>query len=446
MWTWRKPVSFVITILEGSLILFSAEWMLDVIGAGATATSSTDWHSTWTQSKEAEQVQDEIEEIHREGRKSPPVHAIQESDFATLWPTQLFYLSQRAFQSYWRNPTYLIAKLMLNTAGGLFIGFTFFKSDNTLQGTQNKLFVCTLLHICGWKLMNFSGNLYVHYPRGTTLQPAPGALHRFPQRLWGSRTSQSDVQLDSTGDISNTRWITVEYSWFDHLFPLLVLDSRFPYQPWRLYLPGIWYRVPSLLYNNRTGCRSNGTECRYRFRPFQHTLFFRHRIVSCQPIPLPTFNLMFVQQWCSSTISTIGMVEVDVPCLTIHLSHWGSPWPRYVTYESSTYPWHRLINFCSCWPAWNRMCSARACYPQPTQWTDVWWLLVHFHLKLWRLREQSWRLKRLSVLLFAYNWSIPAGKLQHTIQSSLEKPRHSPRGDDVQRSSNFLYNFSRIGW
>ena len=35
---------------------------------------------------------------------------------------------------------YLMAKLILNIVGGLFIGFTFFKAKHSIQGTQNKLF------------------------------------------------------------------------------------------------------------------------------------------------------------------------------------------------------------------------------------------------------------------------------------------------------------------
>ena len=34
-----------------------------------------------------------------------------------------------------------MAKLMLNIVGGLFIGFTFFKRNNSLEGTQSNLFV-----------------------------------------------------------------------------------------------------------------------------------------------------------------------------------------------------------------------------------------------------------------------------------------------------------------
>ena len=115
--------------------------MLDVIGAGATATSTTDWHDVWINSEEIKAVNNDIERIHEEGRKRPPIAAQHDSTYATSWGYQVGVLLQRAFSSYWRNPTYLIAKLALNIAAGLFIGFTFFKAKDSLQGTQNKIFV-----------------------------------------------------------------------------------------------------------------------------------------------------------------------------------------------------------------------------------------------------------------------------------------------------------------
>ncbi|KAF8841352.1 pleiotropic drug resistance ABC transporter [Paxillus ammoniavirescens] len=119
-----------------------AEYMLDVIGAGATAVSSTDWHQVWKSSPEASELDLEIERIHVEGRARPPLasgSAIH-SEFATSWITQFFALTKRGFESYWRNPTYILAKLILSVAGGLLVGLTFFHSQNTLLGTQNKLF------------------------------------------------------------------------------------------------------------------------------------------------------------------------------------------------------------------------------------------------------------------------------------------------------------------
>ncbi|KAG2357235.1 ABC-2 type transporter-domain-containing protein [Suillus spraguei] len=107
-----------------------AEYMLDTIGAGATASASVDWHEIWKKSPEAAGLQEQIGRIHTE----------RQSEFATSWIHQAVILTQRNFLAYWRNPTYLLAKIVLNIAGGLLIGFTFYKSKDTLQGTQNKLF------------------------------------------------------------------------------------------------------------------------------------------------------------------------------------------------------------------------------------------------------------------------------------------------------------------
>lgn len=119
--------------------------MLDVIGAGATASSTINWYDAWKKSEEAASLVEELDHIHADGRSKPAIAATRKSDFATSWFYQVAILTQRTLIAYWRNPTYIMAKLMLNIAGGLFIGFTFFKAKDTLQGTQNKLFVRFLL-------------------------------------------------------------------------------------------------------------------------------------------------------------------------------------------------------------------------------------------------------------------------------------------------------------
>ncbi|KAJ3516223.1 hypothetical protein NLJ89_g1261 [Agrocybe chaxingu] len=117
-----------------------AEYMLDVIGAGATATSEQDWFAIWKSSPEAKAAQEEIATIHAEGRNRPAVEATFHSEFATSWAYQAWELFKRDAEAHWRDPTYLIAKLVLSGVGGLFIGLTFFKSKDSQQGTQNKLF------------------------------------------------------------------------------------------------------------------------------------------------------------------------------------------------------------------------------------------------------------------------------------------------------------------
>ncbi|RPD61629.1 pleiotropic drug resistance ABC transporter [Lentinus tigrinus ALCF2SS1-7] len=108
-----------------------AEYILEAIGAGATAT---------TNSPEAAHVQEELDSILAESRDKPPVQTRLRNGYPTSWVYQLALLLQRASEAYWRSPTYVISRLVLNCASGLFIGFTFFKAKMTIQGTQNHLF------------------------------------------------------------------------------------------------------------------------------------------------------------------------------------------------------------------------------------------------------------------------------------------------------------------
>lgn len=117
--------------------------MLDVIGAGATASSDLDWHQIWRASEKATTLEQELDNIHTTGRNRPPVQAISHSEFVTSWLYQTTQLLKRDAEAHWRDPSYLMAKIMLNIFSGLFIGFTFFRSKDSQQGTQNKLFVST---------------------------------------------------------------------------------------------------------------------------------------------------------------------------------------------------------------------------------------------------------------------------------------------------------------
>ena len=79
-------------------IYCSAEYILQAIGAGATATTDRDWHQIWKDSDEFQGAQREIEAIHEEGRKRPPVQTKLQSEYATSWWYQVVTLFQRDCQ------------------------------------------------------------------------------------------------------------------------------------------------------------------------------------------------------------------------------------------------------------------------------------------------------------------------------------------------------------
>ncbi|TDL30143.1 hypothetical protein BD410DRAFT_780681 [Rickenella mellea] len=168
-----------------------AEWMLDVIGAGATATSVIDWHDTWLKSNEAGQVQEQINAIHAEGNRRPAVQASLHSEFASPWFYQFSTLTRRAFSSYWRNPTYLFAKLVLNIAAGLFIGFTFFKSKDSIQGNQNKLFAIFMATILVVPLSGQLQAVFIDFRNVYEIRERPSRMYSWTALI----TSQILVEL-----------------------------------------------------------------------------------------------------------------------------------------------------------------------------------------------------------------------------------------------------------
>jgi ATP-binding cassette, subfamily G (WHITE), member 2, SNQ2 len=113
--------------------------MLEVIGAGATATSEIDWYNdVWMQSPEYKALQDEIDRLHVDGRARPVV-ATKLSEYSAPWIQQVTKLLVRDLRAHWRDPSYLSAKLALNIICGLYVGFTFYQAKGSIQGTQNRM-------------------------------------------------------------------------------------------------------------------------------------------------------------------------------------------------------------------------------------------------------------------------------------------------------------------
>ncbi|EAA66292.1 hypothetical protein AN1174.2 [Aspergillus nidulans FGSC A4] len=123
-----------------------AEYILEVIGAGASGKSDLDWPSIWKESTEAREVLQEIDRIHKDRASASSVEDKNtHREYAMPFTDQLWQVTSRVFQQYWREPIYVWAKLILAIASGLFIGFTFFKPDSSQQGFQDVLFSAFML-------------------------------------------------------------------------------------------------------------------------------------------------------------------------------------------------------------------------------------------------------------------------------------------------------------
>ena len=123
-----------------------AEYILDVIGAGATATTDKDWFALFRSSEKYQELERELARLNQLGQKpmeiSTESSARLDREYAQPFSVQLKEAVHRVFLSYWRNPTYISSKLFLNLVGGLFIGSSFWgQGDKTSSASlQNKLF------------------------------------------------------------------------------------------------------------------------------------------------------------------------------------------------------------------------------------------------------------------------------------------------------------------
>ncbi|KAI0888526.1 ABC-2 type transporter-domain-containing protein [Annulohypoxylon maeteangense] len=128
-----------------------AEWMLDAIGAAPGSVSDIDWFQTWRDSTEYAEVQSELQALKDGASSHPPSeHDQSYREHAANFPTQLWAVTHRVFQQYWRTPSYIYSKAALCVLIALFIGFVFFNAPNTIQGLQNQMFaIFNLLTVFG---------------------------------------------------------------------------------------------------------------------------------------------------------------------------------------------------------------------------------------------------------------------------------------------------------
>ncbi|GLA59934.1 hypothetical protein AtubIFM54640_011358 [Aspergillus tubingensis] len=123
-----------------------AEWMLEVIGAAPGSHADRDWTEVWNQSPERAQVRLDLTEMKQELlQRPPPPRMVGYGAFAMpLW-AQFVLCLQRMFQQYWRSPSYIYSKAAMCVIPPIFIGFTFWREPNSLQGLQNEMFAIFML-------------------------------------------------------------------------------------------------------------------------------------------------------------------------------------------------------------------------------------------------------------------------------------------------------------
>ncbi|KAM0563015.1 hypothetical protein ACHAPJ_001858 [Fusarium lateritium] len=121
-----------------------AEYMLEVIGAAPGAHTDIDWPDVWKNSREHEQVQQELTQLAAQGNAQAlddnTRDGTEYNEFAATASVQYVEVTKRLFQQYWRSPGYIYSKIILSAGASLFIGLSFLNGENTERGLQNQMF------------------------------------------------------------------------------------------------------------------------------------------------------------------------------------------------------------------------------------------------------------------------------------------------------------------
>lgn len=127
--------------------------MLGVIGAAPGTHTDIDWHKTWLDSPERQEVKAELRRLESAGAEKQPSEKreatnnnndaddkkVAQREFAAPFMVQFREVLWRVFQQYWRTPSYIYSKLILCAVAGLFVGFSFFNAPLSQQGLQNQV-------------------------------------------------------------------------------------------------------------------------------------------------------------------------------------------------------------------------------------------------------------------------------------------------------------------
>ena len=115
--------------------------MLDIVGG----KSKFNWSETWKKSEESRSVKAALDRMNTEKQDTSPNEEGSSGESAMPLTSQIYHVTVRVFQQYWRTPTYISSKFLLGIAAALFIGFSFFLQNNSSTGMQNTIFSIFML-------------------------------------------------------------------------------------------------------------------------------------------------------------------------------------------------------------------------------------------------------------------------------------------------------------
>ncbi|KAK7035399.1 Multidrug resistance protein [Paramarasmius palmivorus] len=147
-----------------------AEWMLSVVGAAPGAVAKRDFAEAWKNSEEHQAIKTKLATM-RESKSPVPTPDTRNGygEFAAPFTTQSRLVWTRVLEQYWRTPSYIYSKAALCVLTSLFIGFSFWRAENNLQGLQNQMFsVFTVMMIFN----NLANQIMPHFVTQRSLYEA----------------------------------------------------------------------------------------------------------------------------------------------------------------------------------------------------------------------------------------------------------------------------------
>ncbi|CZT44690.1 probable ABC transporter [Rhynchosporium secalis] len=226
-----------------------AEWIMEIIGCTPGSHSEIDWSDVWRSSPEYAQLHRELDRMEQGLAQGAIQNFALDDDykeFAAAFSVQLWECIKRVNQQYWRTPSYIYSKTAMCVGTALFLGFTFYKADKSLQGLQNQVFSIFML-------LTQSSNL------------VPQMLPNFvvQRSLYEARERPAKTYSWQVFMLSN---ILVELPW-------MTLMAIFIFVGW--YYPIGLYRNAEL---NGTGAESAGTVLLFMWVYMIFTSTFGHMV------------------------------------------------------------------------------------------------------------------------------------------------------------------------
>ncbi|KAF7563915.1 hypothetical protein G7046_g188 [Stylonectria norvegica] len=116
----------------------AAEYLIEVVDSAPDIEPHRDWADIWVSSSSGIHHQAEKPKSKDAGlRRSEPVDS---GAFAASFIDQFTTVLKRTWRYSWRDPDYLISKMLMTTGNALLNGLTFLNSPNTERGAYNRLF------------------------------------------------------------------------------------------------------------------------------------------------------------------------------------------------------------------------------------------------------------------------------------------------------------------